>query len=143
MSRIQRCERADSMGVECEKPELESRIARLEADNAALQAQLAGMKPTKFDELMLDPEFRNIYAAECAKADIETEQLQAENAALKAQVQRLSAPLSDEEWQGRYIFVSGCHSRLPNGVREGYVNRRAVDYIISARVAAPPTKEKP
>jgi hypothetical protein len=61
------------------------RIAHLEAENAALQTQLAGMKPTKFDELMLDPEFRNIYAAECAKGDMEQ---------LKSQVQRLSAPVS-------------------------------------------------
>jgi hypothetical protein len=45
------------------------RIARLEQERDSLQTQLA--TPTKFDELMKDEDFRRIYAAECAKGDIE------------------------------------------------------------------------
>jgi len=49
--------------------ELIERIARLEQERDSLQTQLA--TPTKFDELMKDEDFRRIYAAECAKGDIE------------------------------------------------------------------------
>ena len=59
---------------------LEQRIASVEAENTNLRTQLALKQwPTKYDELMCDPEFRDAYGKEWARTDKDNAEQQLAN----------------------------------------------------------------
>lgn len=80
--------------------------------------------PTKYDELMRDPVFRAAYAKEFAESDREE---------MQAEIERLKAPVSDEEWKAIPKII---------GKRASYSSRDEMDAIIASRAALKETEEQ-